>query len=283
MTDKIINGFKLNPIGIGTWMMGGGWDAEKKSAFADTTHDTEDITAIKYSISKGQNHIDGAEMYAAGHADELIGEAIKGLDRNSLFIASKIHRLHAWRKDLVPATKEILRKMQLDYLDMLYIHAPFPEIPMEEYILGLNECIELGLTKAMAVSNFNIEQLKQTMAISKFPIVANQLRYNILYKTDANKEMLDFCKENKIMIVAYRPVERKLLAENATEPIVLEISKKYNKTPAQIALNWLMQQDNVVAIPKAVSKEHIDENLGALDFEISQEDIEKLNSIESIT
>ncbi len=282
MKDKFINGFKINPIGIGTWLMGGGWYSDIRIPYSDYTNDERDIAAIKYSISKGQNHIDGAELYGAGHTDELIGEAIKDLDRNSLFVASKIHRSHALRKAIVPATKDILRRMQTNYLDMLYIHAPFPEIPMEEYILGLNDTVEEGLVKNIAVSNFTIEQLKQAMSITKHPVVANQIRYNVLYKTDANSEMLEFCKNNNILIVAYRPVERTLLGENTTDETVLKIAKKYNKTPAQIAINWLISQYNVVTIPKAVSHKHIDENLEALNFELEKEDIEKLNNIESI-
>jgi diketogulonate reductase-like aldo/keto reductase len=279
---KEIDDLKLHPIGIGTWMIGGGWNVETKSAFADSTNDEKEVDAIKYSISKGQNHIDGAELYSAGHTDELIGIAAKDFDRSKLFIASKIHRLHAHKKDLIPATKEILRKMQTDYLDLLYIHAPFPEIPMEEYISGLNEAIDLGLAKNIAVSNFSVDQLKQAMDLSKHPIRANQIRYNALYKKDGTPELLEFCKENNILIVAYRPVERKLLADETSDQTILEISRKYGKTPAQIAINWLVMQENVVAIPKAVSKDHIDENLGAMDFELEQEDAEKINNIESI-
>lgn len=282
MKEKYINSFKINPIGVGTWMMGGGVYIESKTPYSDYDNDERDIAAIKYSIEKGQNHIDGAELYGAGHTDELIGVAMKDFDRSKLFVASKIHRSHAKRKAIIPTTKDILRRMQTDYLDMLYIHAPFPEIPMDEYIAGLNDTVEEGLARNIAVSNFTVEQLKQAMDLSKYPIIVNQLRYNILYKTDANQEMINFCKENNIMIVAYRPVERKLLADETTDPIVLEIAQKYSKTPAQIALNWLVSQDNVVAIPKASNSKHIDENLETLTFELEQEDIDKLNKIESI-
>src|SRR5690606_9486418 len=241
MELKKINDFEINPIGIGTWLMGGGFFPGVKEPFADYSNDDKQIEAIQYSIEQGQNHIDGAQLYGAGHTDELIGQAVKDFDRDKLFIASKIWRSHALRNAVVPATKEILRKMQLDYLDMLYIHNPFLEesIPIEEYINGLNDAVDAGLVKSIAVSSFNLEQLKQALEISKHPIVANQIRYNALYKTRAPKDLLEFCKENKIMIVAYRPIERKLLADETKNPVVLEIAKKYKKTPAQIALNWL--------------------------------------------
>jgi diketogulonate reductase-like aldo/keto reductase len=165
---------------------------------------------------------------------------------------------------------------------MLYIHSPFVEIPMKDYMWGLNEAQDLGLTKSIAVSNFNIDELKKAIELSQHPIVANQIRYNVLYKTDATVEPLEFCKKNSIMIVAYQPVERTLLGKNTSNKVVLEIAEKYQKTPAQIALNWLIRQDNVVAIPKASSQKHIDENLLAMDFELEEEDVEKLDSIVSM-
>lgn len=262
--------------------MGGDIYRESKTTFAIYDNDAREIEAIKYSISKGQNHIDTAYMYGAGHTEELVGEAIKGTDRDKLFIADKLWKCHARRNSVIPAVKEMLRRLQTDYIDMLYIHAPWEEEPMEEYIKGINDAMDAGLTKSLAVSNFTVEQLKKAIAISKHPIIANQLRYNILYKTDANDEMIKFCQSNAIMIVAYRPIERKLLADEVEDKTVVEIAEKYKKTPAQIAINWLITQDNVVAIPKSSSKEHIDENLKALDFELEPEDFEKLKQIPDI-
>lgn len=279
---KSIKGFKVNPIGVGTWTMGGGWYPEAKVPYADYKNDSKEIEAIQYSISKGQNHIDGAELYGAGHTDELIGQAIRDFERKSLFISSKIHRTHALKEAIVPATKDILRRMNTDYLDLLYIHSPFPEIPMSEYIYGLNQAVELGLAKNIGVSNFNLDQLKEAIKLSQHPIAANQIRYNILYKTDATEELLKFCRDNDIIVVAYRPVERKLLTDNLENKEVLDIANKYNKTPAQIAINWLITQDNIVTIPKASEKYHIDENLIALDFKLNSDDWQTLDRIESI-
>lgn len=279
---KTLNNFKINPIGIGTWMMGGGYYRESKVTFATYDNDSTEIEAIKYSIQKGQNHIDTAVMYAAGHSEELVGKAIQDYDRDELFIADKLYKSHLHRTSVVPAVKDMLRRLKTDYIDLLYVHSPWDVEPMKDYISGLNDSVDAGLARSIGVSNFNLKQLKQAMEISKHPIVANQNRYNVLYKTEANTEMLDFCKKHDIMIVAYRPVERKLLADETEDKTVKEIADKYKKTPAQIALNWLIQQDNVVAIPKSVSKEHIDENLEALNFELKEEDIQKLNTIPSI-
>src|SRR5690606_20459801 len=113
-------------------MMGCSVWKEIKTSFAYYSYDKENIEAIRYSISKGSNYIDGAQFYGAGHTDEIIGEAIKGFDRSKLFLASKIWKSYVLRNAVVPATRDILRKIQTDYLDLLYIHAPFTEVPMEE-------------------------------------------------------------------------------------------------------------------------------------------------------
>ena len=173
----------------------------------------------------------------------------------------------------------MLKRLRTDYLDMIYIHSSINPFPMEEYIAGLNDVVDKGLAKGLAVSNFNLEQLKQAQKLSKHPILANQMLYNILERSDVTNEMLDYCKENNILLVAYRPVERKLLADECTSETVLKMAKKYNKTPAQIALNWLCSKPNVVAIPKATKPEHIEENLASLDFEMSLEDIKLLDAL----
>lgn len=274
-----INGLEINKIGIGTWLMGGGWDKENMLTYSDYEHDEESIKAIKYSLEKGQNHIDTAQMYGAGHCEEIVGKALKGYQRHKVFVATKIWKANSQRKAVVLSLEDSLKKLQLDYVDLIYIHSAKNPYSMEEYMAGLNDAVDKGLAKGLAVSNFNLEQLKQAQKLSKHPILANQMLYNILERSDVTDEMITYCKENNIVLVAYRPIERKLLADQCTNETVLSISKKYNKTPAQVALNWLCSKPNVVAIPKATKLEHIEENLASLDFEMSAEDLKLLDEL----
>lgn len=274
-----INGKEINKIGIGTWLMGGGWSAEFSMTYADYDNDEKSIRAIRYSIDKGQNHIDTAQMYGAEHCEEIVGEAVKGYDREKLFIASKVWKSHSKRSAVVHQVENMLNRMQLDYLDMIYIHSPRNPFPMEESILGLNDIVDAGLAKGLAVSNFNLNELKEAQSISKHHILANQVLYNIIERSDVNKEMLEFCVSNNIVLVAYRPVERKLLADKCEIQEVLDIAKKHGKTPAQVALNWLVSQENVVAIPKAEDTGHIDENLASLDFEMTGQEMQLLSTV----
>ena len=269
----------VNPIGIGTWMMGGGIYRESKTTYAIYGTESAEISAIRHSIELGQNHIDTAQMYGAGHTEEVVGEAIEELDREALFIASKVWKSHATKTAVPYAIKDMLQRMKLGYLDLVYIHAPFPEVEMAEYIEGLNNAVDAGLTTYIGVSNFNLEQLKKAVELSKHPITAVQNHFNLLYKAEFPTEMREFCVDNDIAMVAYRPLGRKMLADECTNKVMLDIAKKYQKTPAQIALNWLVSQTGMHAIPKASNIDNIKENVDALEFVISQEDIEILNSI----
>lgn len=279
---KKIGGVEVHPIGIGTWDMGGGRHGDG-TIFADYRHDDREVRAIRYSLERGQNHIDTAQLYGAGHTEEIVGEAIRGVPRESFFLASKIWSSHLLRESVLRQVQEMLRKLGTEYLDMLYVHAPWDIVPVEEYIGGMNDAVEKGLVRSLAVSNFNLDQLRKAMDVSDHPIVANQLLYNIVNRGLASQDLLDFALENRVTIVAYRPVERKLLADETENKTVLEIARKYERPVSQIAINWLIGQPQVVTIPKSSKPAHIDENLGALDFELSADDRQTLDGIAEST
>jgi len=269
---KLIGDFKVHPIGIGTWGIGGYMEPV-------LGNEEKEIEAIRYSIRKGQDHIDTAEMYGKGHSEEVVGMAIEGFDRERLFIASKVHRNYTDSGDVLFSVEKILKRLNTEYLDLIYLHSYWEDENMGKYLEGINKVVKKGLARSLAVSNFNVEELKWSIAKTSYPISANQLNYNVLYKTEVTKEMVELCLKEEIAIVAYRPVERKLLADKCEDETVLKLAQKYNKTPAQIAINWLISQKNVIAIPKAVEKEHIDENIGAMDFQIEENDMVLLNNL----
>lgn len=269
----------INPIGIGTWLMGGGVYPESKTTFAVYGQEQREIDAIRFSIEQGQNHIDTAQMYGAGHTEEVVGQALEGLDRDSLFVASKVWKSHATTAALPHAISGMLNRLKLKQLDLVYAHAPFPELPMKEYIDGLNDAVDQGLTVHIGVSNFSLDQLRQAVGLSRHPIAAIQNHYNLLHKREFSDDLQTFCRENNIMMVAYRPLGRKMLADECHNETILAMAQKYNKTPAQIALNWLISQKNMVCIPKTSTKANITENIAALRFEMTQEDIDLLKNL----
>ena len=279
---KTVGGVPVHPVGIGTWDMGGGRHTDG-TVFADYRYDDREVAAIRHSLAKGQNHIDTAQLYGAGHTEEIVGQAIKDVPRDTIYLASKIWSSHLLRGAVVRQVEDMLKRLGTDYLDLLYVHAPWDIVPMEEYVGGMNDALDKGLVRALGVSNFNLDQLKKAIAISSSPIVANQLLYNIVDRGMVTHKHMRFAEENDVAIVAYRPVERKMLADNTENESVLKIAAKYDRPVSQIAINWLIGQTPVVTIPKASVPSHIDENLGALDFELSPADRATLDEVAGST
>jgi len=272
---KTIAGKQVHSIGIGTWNMGSRRD-EQGEVIADLTQDESAIESLRYSLALGQNHIDTAELYGQGHTEELVGQVIHDIPRESLSVASKLWRTHYGRGQAVPAVQKTLERLQIQYLDLLYIHTPDSEVPMAEYMSEMDAVVAAGLTKAIGVSNFNLEQLKEAQSLTKNKIVALQNRYNVVYKEAMPSDLLDYCQEQGIAVVAYRPLERGKVAENE---IVQKIAANHQATPAQVALAWLIQQENVMPIPKALHIEWVEDNFAASHLALAEEEIAQLDAI----
>lgn len=276
---KTKSGQSLFPIGVGTWNVGGTFAADPSAKYkgAEPNYDNEaaEVEAIRYSISKGQNHIDCAELYGAFHTDEVVGKAVASLKREDLYIADKLWKTSVG-KGLVRATVEqMLKKLGTDYLDILYIHAPWDDVNWQEAIPQIDELIDEGIVRDFGVSNFTIANMEQTRKIAKHPIVANQMNYNVLYKNEVNEEFRDYCRENNIQIVAYQPIKRQEVLDSE---VIQGVAKAHNATAAQVALAWLLAQ-GALPIPKAISKQHIDENVLATAVELSAQDLELLANV----
>ena len=271
------SGKAVSPIGIGTWRIAGTYeyDATEKYEGSKPNYDNEpaEIEAIRYSIAKGQNHIDCAEAYGAFYTDEVVGKAIAGLNREDLFIADKLWKTSIGEGLVRPTVELMLQKLGTDYLDMLYIHWPWTKVDYLLAVPQINELIDEGIVRSFGVSNFTVEDLKRAQAASKHPIAANQMNYNLLHQHEVTAEMKEYCASNNIQIIAYQPVKRQEVMKNQYIKVV---ANKYDASPAQIALAWLLSQ-NVLAIPKAVDKAHIDDNVAAESIVLAAEDIALLN------
>ncbi len=272
LTDEV----KIPVIGLGTWSMGGGM-------VKNTINDEGDITAIRFAIELGMTHIDTAEMYGDGHCEELVGIAIKDFDRENLFITTKVLPEHLRYKDVISAAQRSLSRLETNYIDLYLIHWPNPGIPLEETMRAMDYLVEQKITRFIGVSNFGIRDIKESQKYSKNKIVANQIEYNLLVRNRGSltnsmeSDINPYCYENDILIIAYEPLAKGKLIKQKYR-ILDEIASKYNKTQAQIALNWLISQMNVITIPKSSNLEHIEENLGALGWRMKEEDINKLSN-----
>lgn len=273
---KLTDTITIPVIGLGTWTIGGGDEA-------DTTYDDEDISAIRAAIKLGITHIDTAESYAHGHTEELVGRAIGGFDRKSLFITSKVSPEHLGYDDLLASAKGSLQRLNTDYIDLYLIHAPNPDIPVQETMKAMDFLAEQKLIRCMGVSNFSVEQIKEAQKYTKNKIVANQIEYNLLVRDkgrvteNMESKIIPYCQENNILIIAWRPLARGKLAKPGFK-ILDELADKYHKTQAQIAIHWLISKKGIVAVSKSTKVEHLEKNLGALGWKLRQEDIDRLNN-----
>lgn len=267
---KLKNGFEMPVFGFGTWRIGG-------NKIRNPDNDDEgDVKAIKTAIEKGMTHIDTAPGYAEGHAEELVGEAIKDFKRSKLFITTKVSPSYLKYKDIFISAKESLKRLKTDYIDLYLIHAPNPEIPIKETMKAFDELKKNGMIKNIGVSNFNIKRFEEAQSVTKNKIVAIQNHYNLIVRESETKGVVNYCQKNDVIFIAWRPIEKGLLNENGNT-LMQEMCRKYNKTPIQIALNWLISQPNIVTISKTNNVKHLEENLEALGWEMKKEDIEKLN------
>jgi diketogulonate reductase-like aldo/keto reductase len=259
MKNKIPN-IKLNDelempiIGLGTWMLKG----------------KECIKSVMEAIRVGYRHIDTAEVY---ENEEEIGIAIKNFPRDKLFITSKASPTDATYEEILKKCENSLKRLGTNYLDQYLIHWPSLEIN-EETLKAFKELYDKKMILSFGVSNYSIEQLKEILKITNkinLPITVNQVEFHpLLYQ----KELLEFCKKNNIVIVSYSPLARGYVSKNK---VLNEIAKKYDKTPAQISLNWLIEKGTII-IPKASSKQHLEENID-FDFKLNIEDIQKIDKV----
>ncbi|OAA31578.1 aldo/keto reductase [Kosmotoga arenicorallina S304] len=250
-------GERIPVLGLGTWGIGG-------FEMPDHSKDRQTIGLLEEAIEMGYTHIDTAEYYAAGHTEELIGDAIQAFPREKLFIVSKVWPTHLSAKDLPRALKASLKRLKIEYIDLYLIHWYNPDVPLRETLTAMAEMKKLGFIRHIGVSNFNTSQLKDAISVSPEEIVCNQVLYNIEDR-EPETSLLPYCQEAGITLTAYSPLRRKVISEHIRR-ILEEASEEYNASIYQIMLAWLLAKERVVTIPKASSVEHLEENLQSLEL-----------------
>jgi diketogulonate reductase-like aldo/keto reductase len=268
-TKKLMDGFELPLFGFGTWSMGG------RDTRDVNNDDNADIYAIKTALDMGITHIDTAEWYSEGRAEELVGEAVKGFDRSKLIITTKVTPMHLHYNDLIAAATQSLKRLKVDYIDVYLIHNPNPYIDIKESMEAMDLLMEKGYIKHIGVSNFNVPEFIAARMCSENKITCNHLHYNLKHRGPFIDGSIKYAQDNDVMIVAWRPTQKGLFAKEPVG-IVNKLCSKYGKTANQIAINWLVSQKNVVTISKTRKIEHLKENLGALGWSMEKSDIELL-------
>ncbi len=251
MEHQTIKGEKVPSLGLGTWRLSG----------------EECARAVERALSLGYRHIDTAQMY---DNEGEVGRGIRssGVDREGIFLVTKVRTSSFSHDDVVRSTHESLRKLGTDYVDLLLMHWPNPSVPLEETLGAMTELQEEGSVKHVGVSNFPPSMVEEAQGYAE--VFCNQVEYHP-YK--AQDELLEQAVETGYLLTAYSPVARGRILDDRT---LEEIGEAHGKTPAQVALRWLIQQENVAAIPKATSEEHLSSNLDIFDFEPNEEEMKRI-------
>lgn len=261
-SKKMLNGNNIPALGLGTWRMGG-------SMSPDYSHDRQLVETIQGAIELGYTHIDTAEIYGRGHAEELVGRTIQKYSRQDLFITTKVWHTNLRYHTVLKAVAGSLKRLHTEYVDLCLIHWPDPDAPLAETLKALSELVNQGKVRQIGVSNFDLDQLSRARALTSNAIVTNQVRYNLYHRGCVKNGILEYCQKNDIILTAYSPFERGTIF---TDPQVQQIAANHAVTPAQVALAWLINQPNVITIPMSTKIENLRANLAALEVEFSDEE-----------
>ena len=255
MIYRKVQGITVPALGFGTYLLEG----------KECREGVEDALRIGY------RHIDTAQSY---NNEDEVGKASKtsGLDREKLFVTTKIWRDQLHRKDVIRSTEESLRKLRMDYVDLLLIHWPNEEVELEETLEAMQELQHQEKTRLIGISNFPPSLYRQALELA--PVACNQVEYHPML---GQEKLLEITRENECILTAYSPLgQGKALINNT----VKEIGEKHGKTAAQVALRWLLQQARVVTIPRSSSHKHRQGNFDVFDFELNEEEMERVFELE---
>jgi diketogulonate reductase-like aldo/keto reductase len=253
---KLNNGVMIPRLGLGVYQSPPGQVTQR---------------AVEYALKIGYRHIDTARIY---NNETDVGTALRksGIKREDVFITTKLwNNDHGYDKAL-RACDESLRRLGLKYLDLYLIHWPVPEIRNESW-QAFTQLLRDGKCRSIGVSNYTIQHLTELLEDAEVTPMVDQVEFSpFLYQ----KQLLDYCEKNKIQVEAYSPLTQ---GRKLNHPTILQIAKKHQKTPAQVLIRWGLQH-NLVTIPKSVREERIKENSQVFDYNLTNEDMRTLDSLD---
>ncbi len=269
---------KVSPIGVGTYY-DFRWIAPARLLGIMPGKERR-ISAIRAAIDSGINLIDTAEIY---QSEPLVAEAIKGLPREDLFLATKVWPANFSYEKLIKSCERSLRKLNTSYIDLYQMHFPSSsKSKMLEGLKAMEHLVDQGKIRYIGISNFSLDQTKMVVeSLKKHPLSSTQMNFSVAHR-NIEKDILPYCRENRISILAYFPLAHgKLTSESALGQNVLkEIERNHGKKSiTQIALNWFISKYNFVfPIPRASNPDHVRENAGAMGWRMTPEEIALLES-----
>ncbi len=256
MFEVDANGTKIPALGFGTFRIEG--ESSRK--------------IVETALAVGYHHIDTAQVYG-NEADVGAAIAASCLPRDSLFVTTKVWPSNFARARFLPSVEESVCKLGLDQADLLLLHWPRFPADLREAVTLLMEAREKGFARAIGVSNFNREQVRQAQAVAGGSLAVNQIEYHPFLD---QRPMLELLRGERMALTAYSPLAKGRVID---EPTIFGLAQTKKRTPAQITLRWLIQQPGVIAIPKAASEARMRENLDVFSFELTSEEVHSIDRI----
>ena len=259
-------GIEVPIIGQGTWMIEGDPETESRA-----------IQTLKLGLDLGMSHIDTAEMYGNGHVEELVGEAIAGR-RDELFLVSKVLPSNASYEGTLKACERSLKRLKTDWLDLYLLHWR-GSYPLSETMRAMEKLVAEGLVKYIGVSNFDVEDLKEAeQVLQAEQIACNQVLYN-LRDRGIERHLLPYCSKKRIAIVGYAPFGHGNFPSPSSREgkLLIEIGRRHNRTPKQVALNYLTRHPSTFTIPKTTRSERVKENSGGVGWQLTEDEVNEID------
>ena len=254
---------KVSTIGMGTWRIGSFRSSEEREG---------QVRALRKGIELGMNLIDTAEMYHHGRSEEVVADAVKGL-RKDVIIASKVSPENLHHDDVIRACNASLRRLDTSYIDLYQVHWPNPSVPIRETMSAMEELVRGGAIRFIGVSNFSVaETAAASEALAKEEVVSNQVEYSMSNRY-VESEVLPYCVREKLTLIAYSPLSRGEIVTSVPRNLL----QKYNMTPAQVMLSWVTRSEQVIAIPKAASIPHLEENASSVSLRFNNSEYDQIS------
>ena len=271
MRFESVSGLAIPKVGFGTWNIGGGYKAAPY-------RDQSSLRVLLSAIEIGYTHFDTAETYAAGHSEELLGLALREarVDRGDVFVTTKVAPQHLSYDAVLESCRQSLERLRTDYVDLYLIHWPGPRMELGSAFEALNELVERGEVRHVGVSNFGAKLLREAVQRCRTPIFTNQVPYSLEERTYAQNGVLQYCRDQGIVLTAYSPFEQGRLSPGQT---LNAIAAARSATIYQIALAWLCCQSGVITIPMSKDPQHQLQNLEAADIILTPQEMELLADV----
>ncbi len=251
-------GARIPALGFGTW--------ELRDGLA--------VRLVEAALEIGYRHVDTAQIY---ENEREVGTAVRtsGIDRRDIFLTTKVWPDRFREGDLQRSVEESLERLGLDFVDLLLLHWPNPAVPLGETIAALNDARERGMTRHIGVSNFPVRLMREAVRLSAAPLVTNQVEYHPFL---SQNRVLAACRAAGMALTAYCPLAR---GRVFGDRVIERIAARHRKSPAQVALRWLVQQRGVVAIPRSSKPEHARANYEIWDFTLEDREMAEISALAS--